>query len=61
MNITEVDVVEMEMARNNMKEVSRTVLEHFRHEICHYYWERLIAGTDNLQPFRKFLGDEIYS
>ena len=31
-----------------MDEVYRTVLGHFRHEIGHYYWDRLIAITDKL-------------
>lgn len=61
MNIAEADDVEREMARNSMDEVYRTVLGHFRHEIGHYYWERLIWGTDNLDAFRSNFGDETYS
>jgi hypothetical protein len=61
MNIAEADDVEREMARNSMDEVYRTVLGHFRHEIGHYYWDRLIAGTENLSTFRKLFGDETYS
>ncbi|WP_373495993.1 putative zinc-binding metallopeptidase [Aquiflexum sp.] len=58
MNISEADDVEREMTRNKMDEVYRTVLGHFRHEIGHYYWERLIDGTDNLTKFRELYGDE---
>jgi hypothetical protein len=61
MNIAEADDVEREMARNSMDEVYRTVLGHFRHEIGHYYWERLIWNTKNLEPFRTLYGDETYS
>ena len=61
MNTAEADDVEREMARNNMDEVYRTVLGHFRHEVGHYYWERLIDGTDNLTKFRTLFGDERYS
>lgn len=61
MNIAEADDVEREMARKNMDEVYRTVLGHFRHEIGHYYWERLIDNTDYLSKFREIFGDERYS
>jgi hypothetical protein len=33
-------------------------LGHFRHEIAHYYWERLVAGTPRLERFRAVFGDE---
>ncbi len=58
LNIDEADDVIREMARNQMDEVYRTVLGHFRHEIGHYYWDRLIKNTNRLQPFRKLFGDE---
>ncbi|UYZ59672.1 zinc-binding metallopeptidase family protein [Hymenobacter latericus] len=57
-NIAEADDVEREMARRNMDEVYRTVLGHFRHEVGHYYFDRLIDNTPNLEPFRKLFGDE---
>ena len=60
MNIVEADDVEREMARNSMDEVYRTVLGHFRHEIGHYYWERLIWNTENLEPFRVKYGAETF-
>ena len=31
---------------------------HFRHEIGHYYWDRLIAGTAWHEKFRALFGDE---
>jgi len=58
MNIAEADDVEREMAKKNMDEVYRTVLGHFRHEIGHYYWEKLIDGTPYLEAFRQLYGDE---
>lgn len=58
MNIAEADDAIREMARNQMDEVYRTVLGHFRHEIGHYYWEQLIKETDRLQLFRNLFGDE---
>lgn len=58
LNIDEADDAIREMARNQMDEVYRTVLGHFRHEIGHYYWERLVKDTNRLQAFRKLFGDE---
>ena len=58
LNIDEADDAIREMARNQMDEVYRTVLGHFRHEIGHYYWEQLIKDTNRLQGFHKLFGDE---
>ena len=58
LNIEEADDAVREMARKQMDEVYRTLLGHFRHEIGHYYWDRLISNTNRLQPFRKLFGDE---
>lgn len=57
-NIAEADDIEREMARKHMYEAYRTVLGHFRHEIGHYYWDRLIDNTDMLYSFRNVFGDE---
>lgn len=58
LNIAEADDIEREMARKQMDEIYRTVLGHFRHEIGHYYWDRLIANTTHLQDFRGLFGDD---
>jgi hypothetical protein len=57
-NISEADDIEREMARRQMDEVYRTVLGHFRHEIGHYYWDRLIGNSDNLFAFRNLFGND---
>ena len=57
-NIAEADDIEREMARKQMDEVYRTLLGHFRHEIGHYYWDRLIDNTNKLEGFRKVFGDD---
>lgn len=57
-NIAEADDIEREMARRAMDELYRTVLGHFRHEIGHYYWDRLIFDTGHLPAFRDIFGDE---
>ncbi len=57
-NIAEADDVEREKQRARQHEPYRTLLGHFRHEIGHYYWDRLIAGTEHLARFRELFGDE---
>jgi hypothetical protein len=44
--------------REKMNERYRTLLGHFRHESGHYYWGRLISGSDNIDSFRQLFGDE---
>ena len=41
-----------------MGEPYRTLLGHFRHEIAHYYWDRLVAQSASLEEFREMFGDE---
>jgi hypothetical protein len=41
-----------------MQEPYRTLLGHFRHEIAHYYWDRLVAGSAKHNEFRKIFGDD---
>jgi hypothetical protein len=57
-NISEADDVQREQFRANLAEPYRTVLGHLRHEVGHYYWERLVEGTDAIVPFRSIFGDE---
>lgn len=58
-NIAEADNVHREYMRKQMAEPYRTLIGHFRHEVGHYYWERLIRDRpDILQKFRKHFGDE---
>lgn len=57
-NIDEADDVEREKRRLCMHEPYRTLLGHFRHEVGHYYWDRLIKNSDKLEAFRRVFGDE---
>ena len=41
-----------------MGEPYRTLLGHFRHEVGHYYWERLVWDGRRLEWFRTMFGDE---
>ena len=58
LNIAEADDVVRERIRLMMGEPHRTLLGHFRHEIGHYYWDRLIRGKKLSQRFRELFGDE---
>jgi len=57
-NIAEADDVYRESQRQRQHEPYRTLLGHFRHEIGHYYWDRLIADSERLAEFRRLFGDE---
>lgn len=57
-NTNEADDPFREQVRKEMGEAYRTLLGHFRHEIGHYYWDRLIRDTRWLPAFRALFGDE---
>lgn len=57
-NIAEADAIEREQAKQSMHELYRTLLGHFRHEVGHYYWDRLIADSPYLDEYRQRFGDE---
>ncbi|WP_207479915.1 zinc-binding metallopeptidase family protein [Arenibaculum pallidiluteum] len=58
LNVAEADDAERERRRTEMGEPYRTLLGHFRHEIGHYYWDRLVRDTPALESFRTLFGDE---
>ncbi|WKB52202.1 zinc-binding metallopeptidase family protein [Eleftheria terrae] len=58
LDIREADDAHREQMREQLHEPYRTLLGHLRHEVGHYYWERLVAGTDWHEPFRSLFGDE---
>ncbi len=57
-NIAEADDAERERRRANLHEPHRSLPGHLRHEVAHYYWDRLIADSRWLAGFRKWFGDE---
>jgi hypothetical protein len=57
-NIAEADSPFREKTRVELGETYRTLLGHFRHEIGHYYWDRLVADSAFLEEFRRLFGDE---
>ena len=58
LDLSECDNAHRERLRAAFGEPYRTLLGHFRHEIGHYYWNLLIAGTPRLARFREQFGDE---
>jgi hypothetical protein len=58
LNVAEADAAYRENMREKLGEAYRTVLGHLRHEIGHYYWDRLVRDGGQLEPYRALFGDE---
>jgi hypothetical protein len=58
LNLNEADDAKREALRQQMGEPYRTLLGHFRHEIGHYYWDRLVRDERRLEECRAVFGDE---
>jgi hypothetical protein len=58
LNVSEADDAEREIRRTSMGETYRTLIGHFRHEIGHYYWDRLVRDKSDFDGFRAIFGDE---
>ena len=57
--LKEADDATREKVRTAMGEPYRTLLGHFRHEIGHYFWDRLVENdAPILEGFRALFGDE---
>ena len=57
-NLAEADDAVREQRRMAMHEPYRTLLGHFRHEVGHYYWDRLIRMSEWIEEFRALFGDD---
>jgi hypothetical protein len=57
-NIAEADSAERERRRVELGEPYRTLLGHLRHEVGHYYWDRLVRDGGKLEAARAVFGDE---
>jgi len=57
-SLAEADDAVREKTRTQMGERYRTLLGHFRHEIGHYYWDKLVRDGGMLDSFRALFGDE---
>ena len=58
LNVEEADDAKREKINQDLHEPYRTLLGHFRHEVGHYYWDRLVRDTTWHEPFRELFGDE---
>lgn len=58
LDVAEADPAYREQQRQKLGEKYRTTLGHLRHEIGHYYFDRLIDDAGRAAPFRKLFGDE---
>jgi hypothetical protein len=58
LDIGEADDAHREKVRAEMHEPYRTLIGHVRHELGHYYWQRLVEHTDWEAPCRDLFGDE---
>ncbi len=58
LNVEEADDAKREQIRRWLREPYRTLLGHFRHEVGHYYWDRLVLNSRWLKPYRALFGDE---
>ena len=56
--LKEADDAVREAARATMGELYRTLLGHFRHEVGHYYWDKLVRDAGGQEGFRQVFGDE---
>ena len=56
--IAEADDAEREKRRKSMHEPYRTLLGHFRHEVGHYYWDRLVRDAPALSACRSVFGED---
>jgi hypothetical protein len=58
LNLDEANAAQREQIRESLRERYRTLLGHFRHEIGHYFWDRLVADAGRHVEFRRQFGDE---
>lgn len=58
LDASEADDACREQRRSSLSEPYRTLLGHLRHEIGHYYWQRLVEPSHWLERFRTEFGDE---
>jgi len=56
--LAEADDARREKRRVAMGEPYRTLLGHFRHEIGHWYWDRLVRDGGRLDRAREVFGDD---
>lgn len=58
LDLAETDDAHRDHQRRLLGEPYRTVIGHLRHEIGHYFWDRLVGRSSELDVFRQLFGDE---
>ncbi len=58
LDVSEADDAYRESVRTRMREPYRTLIGHVRHELGHYYWQRLVEHTEWEAPCRELFGDD---
>lgn len=58
LDIAEADDAVREQRRTQMGEPYRTLVGHFRHELAHHYFERLVVNSSDIRACRFVFGDE---
>lgn len=58
LDVEEADDARREQRRTQLREPYRTLLGHLRHEVGHYYWDRLVQDGARTEDFRQLFGDE---
>jgi hypothetical protein len=56
--LAEANDAEREKRRAKLNEPYRELLGHFRHEIGHYFWDRLVHEGGKTEEFREVFGDQ---
>ncbi len=56
--VSEADDAERERRRKAMNEPYRTLIGHFRHEVGHFFWSRLVRDGGRLEGCRAVFGDD---
>ena len=56
--LKEADDAEREQMRKRMGEPYRTLLGHFRHEVGHYFWDKLVQDGGRVEACRAVFGDD---
>ena len=56
--LSEANDAERELRRKLMGEPYRTLLGHFRHEVGHYFWDKLVRDGGKLVECRAVFGDD---
>ena len=58
LSVEEADDVERERRHRALREPYRTLLGQLRHEVGHYFWDRLVRDRDRLDSMRQIFGDD---